>query len=69
VLAWIWLPLFILLPLRVFGAWASNRRMNAYFQEHGLGAGLVLPGHDLAGFVFTTHDAGTKQVSVTLVLK
>jgi hypothetical protein len=40
--------------------------MNAYFQEHGLGSSLILPGKALAGFVFTTHDAGTKQVTVKL---
>ena len=33
-------------------------RMNAFFQEHGINSGLILPGHELAGFVFTTHDAG-----------
>ena len=65
-LAWLWLPLLILLPFRVFGAWSCNQRMNAYFQEHGIGSAMVLPNHELAGFVFTTHDAGTKQVTVTL---
>ncbi len=65
-LAWLWLPLLILLPFRVVGAWLANRRMNAYFQEHGISSGLILPGHELAGFVFTTHDAGTKQVTIAL---
>lgn len=66
VLAWLWLPLLLLVPIRLFGAWSSNRRMNAFFQEHGIGSGLILGGHELAGFVFATHDAGTKQVTVTL---
>jgi LssY C-terminus len=66
VLAWLWLPLLLLLPFRAFGAWSANRRMNAYFQEHGIGSGLILGGHELAGFVFATHDAGTKQVTVAL---
>ena len=65
-LAWIFWPLLVLLPFKIFGAWSSNRRMNAFFQEHGINSGLILPGHELAGFVFTTHDAGTKQVTVTL---
>ena len=65
-LAWFFLPLLVLLPFKIFGAWSSNRRMNAFFQEHGINSGLILPGHELAGFVFTTHDAGTKQVAVTL---
>jgi hypothetical protein len=66
VLAWIWFPLLLLLPFRVLGAIFANRRMNAYFQEHGVGSGLIPAGHELAGFVFTTHDSGTKQVTLTL---
>jgi hypothetical protein len=65
-LAWLWLPLIVLLPFRVFGAWSANQRMNEYFQQHGINSGLILPGHELAGFVFTTHDAGSKQVNITL---
>src|SRR5262249_47736058 len=44
-----------------------NRRMNAYFQEHGISSGLIGPGHEPAGVVFATHDAGTKQVRVRLL--
>ena len=66
ILAWLWLPMAILLPFRAYGAWSANARMNAFFQEHGVNSGLILPGHELAGFVFTTHDAGTKQFTVTL---
>lgn len=66
-LAWFFLPLLVLLPFKVLGARAANRRMNDFFQQHGLGWGLILPGREVAGFVFTTHDAGTKQVAVHLV--
>jgi hypothetical protein len=66
-LAWFFLPLIILLPFKLLGARAANWRMNAYFQEHGIGWGLVRPGHKLAGFVFTTLDEGTKQFSVRLL--
>jgi hypothetical protein len=66
-LAWLFLPLLILLPLKVIGAWSANRRMNAFFQEHGIGWGLIRPGTELAGFVFTSHDEGTKQVPVRLL--
>jgi LssY C-terminus len=66
-LAWLYLPLLILLPFKILGAWSANRRMNAYFQEHGISSGLILPGDELVGFVFTSHDAGTKQVTVGLV--
>jgi hypothetical protein len=66
-LAWFFLPLLILLPFKLLGARSANRRMNAYFQEHGIGSGLIRPGTELSGFVFTTHDAGTKQVRVELL--
>jgi hypothetical protein len=66
-LAWLFLPLLLILPLKVLSAWSANRRMNAFFQEHGIGCGLIRPGAELSGFVFTTHDAGTKQVRVTLI--
>jgi hypothetical protein len=66
-LAWFFLPLLVLVPFKVIGAWLANRRMDAYFQEHGIGSGLIRPGCELAGFVFTTHDAGTKQLTVKLM--
>lgn len=65
--AWFFLPVLILLPFKIFSARSANRRMNAFFQEHGISSGLILPGQELAGFVFTTHDAGTKQVTVRLM--
>jgi hypothetical protein len=63
----IFLPLLLLVPFKVLGAWAANRRMNAFFEEHGIGWGLIRPGHELAGFVFTSLDEGTKQFTVGLV--
>jgi hypothetical protein len=65
-LAWFFLPLLILVPFKIVGAWLANQRMNAYFQEHGISSGVILPGRELAGFVFASHDAGTKQVTITL---
>ena len=66
-LAWLFLPLVILLPFKVLGARIANRRMNAYFQEHGIGWALIRPGVQLAGFVFTSLDEGIKQFSVRLL--
>jgi LssY C-terminus len=66
-LAWLFLPLLILLPLKIVAARIANRRMDAYFQEHGLGWGLIRPGASVAGFVFTTLDEGTKQFVVRLL--
>jgi hypothetical protein len=66
-LAWLFLPFLILLPFKILGARAANRRMNAYFQEHGIGWGLIRPGSQVAGFVFTALDEGTKQFTVRLL--
>ena len=67
VLAWLFLPLVVLLPFKVLAARFANRRMDAYFQEHGLGWGLIRPGTTATGFVFTTLDEGTKQFTVRLI--
>ncbi len=66
-LAWIFLPLLILLPFKILGARAANRRMNEFFVRQGIGWGLVRPGHEIAGFIFTSLDEGTKHVSVRLL--
>jgi hypothetical protein len=66
-LAWLFLPLVLLLPFRLLGIWVANRRMNAYFQEHTIGWGIIRPSTKISGFVFTAHDGGTKQVPVRLL--
>ncbi len=66
-LAWFFLPFLFLLPFKLLAARAANRRMNAYFQEHGIGWGPIRPGTTVAGFVFTSLDEGTKQFSVGLM--
>ncbi len=65
-LAWLFLPLVVLLPFKLLAARIANRRMDAHFQEHGLGWGLIQPGNTVAGFVFTTLDEGTKRFCVRL---
>src|SRR5581483_12015116 len=64
--AWLFLPLIVLLPFKILGARIANRRMNAFFQEHGIGWALIGAGARTAGFVFTSLDEGTKQFSVRL---
>jgi len=66
-LALLYFPLLILLPFKLLGARSANRRMDAFFQEHGLGSGLIRPGTEHAGFVFTSLDEGTKQVTIQLL--
>lgn len=66
-LAWVFLPLILLLPFKYFGARKANRLMNAYFQKHGIGRSFIKPGSELAGFAFTPLDEGTKEVHVKLL--
>jgi len=67
-LAWfVFLPVLILLLSKILSARAANRRMNAYFQGQAIGWGLIRPGTEISGFVFTSHDEGTKQISVKLL--
>jgi hypothetical protein len=67
VLAWLFLPFVILVPFKLIAAWKANRRMDEYFQEHGLGWGRLAPGDRISGFVFTSLDEGTKQFTVRLL--
>src|SRR5262249_55005339 len=66
-LAWFFFPFLLLLPFKLLAARAANRRMNAYFQEHGIGWGPIKPGGTLPGFAFTLIDEGTKQFTVRLL--
>jgi hypothetical protein len=66
-LAWLFLPFLILLPFKILGARSTNRRMDAFFVDQGIGWGLIRPGDELAGFIFTGHDAGTKMITVRLL--
>lgn len=68
VMAFVFLPFILLiLPFKLIGAWIANHTMDDFFQEHGIGSGLIKPGGKLAGFVFTTLDEGSKQFTVRLL--
>ncbi|MDH3718655.1 MAG: LssY C-terminal domain-containing protein [Planctomycetota bacterium] len=66
-LAWVFLPLLIFLPLKFFGARRANRRMDDYFCDHAFPLGPVGPGQSASGFVFASLDDGTKIVPVHLL--
>jgi hypothetical protein len=66
-LALVLIHLLILLPFKLWGARRANRRMDAYFQEHGIGWGVSRPGSTLEGYVFTGLDEGSKQFTVKLI--
>lgn len=63
------LPFLALVPFKYFGARAANRRMDAFFKEHGFPNGPIKPGGDISGFIYTPLDEGTKEVDVQLLAK
>ena len=65
-LAWVFLPLLPLVPLKLLTAWFANRRMDEFFRSRGFRIGPIAPGETAEGFVFTTLDMGTKVVHVRL---
>ncbi|MBX9584362.1 MAG: LssY C-terminal domain-containing protein [Gemmataceae bacterium] len=66
-LALLFVHLLVLLPFKLVGASRANRRMDAFFQEYGIGWGWIHPGGAAEGFVFTELDEGTKRVAVKLL--
>ncbi len=66
-LSWLFLPLWPLIPFKLWGARSANRRMNQYFKLHGLGAGPIRGKTKRSGFVFTSLDEGVKQINIHLL--
>jgi hypothetical protein len=66
-LAWLFLPLLILLPIKLFAVRRANRKMDAFFVEHAFRMRPVPPGGEQAGFVFTNLSEGNKVVLVRLL--
>ena len=65
--AWIFLPLIVLLPMKLLSARRANRRMDALFQELAFRLRPIAPGAEASGFVFTPMDEGRKNVLVRLL--
>src|SRR4029079_16722018 len=64
--AWYFLPLLLLLPLKVLTAIWANRRMDDLFRQLGFPLRPIEPGETAEGFVYTTLDAGSQTVRVCL---
>jgi LssY C-terminus len=60
-------PLWLVAPVQAVSAHFANRKMDALFQQRGIGNHLLGPGEDASGFVFTHLDEGTKSVDVALL--
>ena len=66
-LAWVYLPVILLLMGKLFAVRKANRRMDAYFQQHAFHLRPVPAGGTQAGFVFTNRTEGTKRVPIRLL--
>ena len=67
ILGWMFLFLLPLLPSKILSARSANRRMAAFFKEHALRGGSILPGQRRAGVVFTSLDEGLKSIVLRFV--
>ena len=68
VLAWLFfLPLFILLPIKLFAVRRANRKMDEFFVGHAFRMRPIPAGGEQAGFVFTNLSEGNKVVLVRLL--
>lgn len=63
---WLFLPVMLLLPFKLITAYRANRRMDEFFRAHAFHLRPIPPGGTSEGFVFTSLDAGTKIVRVSL---
>lgn len=66
-LAWLFLPLLPLIPLKLWGARAANRRMDALFKKESFRFGPIRPKTERSGVVFTNLDEGNKNMEMELV--
>jgi hypothetical protein len=65
-IGWLFLPLLVLIPFKLITAFRANRRMSEFFQSQAFHLRPIQPGGTSEGFVFTSFDAGTKVVHVSL---
>jgi LssY C-terminus len=62
----LFLHLLVLIPFKLISAYRANRRMDEFFSDHAFHLRPIPPGGESEGFVFTSFDAGTKIVHVSL---
>ncbi len=65
-LAWVFLPLLVLLPFKLVSARSANRRMDDLFRSLAFHLHPIPPGAQSAGFIFTPLDLGARIIHVCL---
>jgi hypothetical protein len=66
-LGWLFLPLLPLLPLKVLSARTANQRLKKLLRAMGFPTGVIPPGKQVSGFLFTPLDEAIKRVDVVLL--
>ena len=70
-LAWffwiLFLPMLILLPIKLISVYRVNRRMDAFFLRHAFRMRPIPAGGEHAGFIFTNLSEGNKVILVRLL--
>ena len=60
-------PTLVAVPVQAVTAARANGRMDEVFVERGIGNGVIDPGAQQSGFVFTRLEAGTRRVDAALL--
>jgi hypothetical protein len=66
-LAWLFLPLLLLLPLKIASVRRANRQMDEVFHAHAFPIGEIAAKESASGFIFASVDDGTKVVRIRLL--
>lgn len=64
---WLFLPLLILLPIKLLAVRWANRKMDAFFLAQAFRMRPISAGSEQAGFVFTNLSEGNKIVLIRLL--
>lgn len=67
VLAWLFLPVLLLMSAKLLTVGWANRRMDTFFREQAFRLRPVPSGGEQSGFVYATRSEGTKTVLVRLL--
>lgn len=65
-IAFLFFPVLFFAPVSYFSARRANKKIDTFFQKHGIHNDIVMPEKTVAGFVFTPLDVGTKKVTIAL---
>jgi hypothetical protein len=63
----VFLPLLLLVPLKMLSAMRANRQMDELFREQAFPLRAIQPGKHSEGFVFTGLDIGSKVVHLRIL--